>query len=129
MTNLRASATVASETIDGESIVIDLATGAYYSFQGWTAWAWQSLCAGVDTSDVDAALVEVGGASEFVERLVAAQMLIDRGADPVDPAPDFPPGAAESLIVERFDDMADMIMLDPVHDVDRAAGWPRPHDA
>ena len=41
---------VVHETIDGETIVIDLATGAYYSFDGVGADVWQLLveCTGTD---------------------------------------------------------------------------------
>lgn len=128
MTSYRCSDSAVSETIDGESIVIDLVSGTYYSFTGWTAWAWQSLCDGLDSDALAAAFVDVGGSDEFVERLLAGGLLAERGDVPVDRQVPPPAGPVEPLLIESFDDMADMIRLDPVHDVDPAAGWPRPHD-
>jgi hypothetical protein len=38
-------------------------------------------------------------------------------------------GAAGPFTVEMFDDLADLILTDPIHDVDQNAGWPhRPQD-
>ena len=125
MPSYRAPDTVASETLDGEAIVIDLVSGAYFSFRGWTTWAWQALRSGVDTSMLDAEFVGVGGAAEFVETLVQAGLLVAADAPATTDLPPRPDGAVTALEFDRFDDMADMIQLDPVHDVDLEAGWPR----
>lgn len=125
MTPLRRPATVASETIDDESIVIDIVSGAYYSFRGWSAWAWQALSAGLDPTEVGSIAAPRTGIEAFVTQLLEHQLLVPRGEEPpteVAPAPD---GDPELLTFERYDDLADMILLDPVHDVDRDSGWPR----
>lgn len=126
MSSYRAADTLAAEVLDGEAIVIDLVSGSFFSFSGWASWAWESLAAGVDVDELTPVFAEVGGVHEFVDGLVAAGLLVPRGdlppADPP-PRPDTPPVALE---LERFDDMADMIKLDPVRDVSRESGWPRP---
>ncbi|TDT15626.1 hypothetical protein BDK89_1201 [Ilumatobacter fluminis] len=128
MPRYRASASTAAEILDGEAIVIDLASGAYFSFTGWTTWAWESLTAGADSDEIAAVFADHGGIDEFVEQLTSAGLLVARdGGDP-EPMPQRPDGDVEPLQFDRFDDMADMIKIDPVHDVSQEAGWPQPAD-
>jgi hypothetical protein len=128
MSSYRAPDTVASETLDGEAIVIDLVSGAYFSFRGWSTWAWQALRSGVDSTVVDAEFAGVGGAADFVDTLVGAGLLVPDDRPVPAPLPPRPDGPVTALEFDRFDDMADMIQLDPVHDVDQEAGWPRAAD-
>lgn len=121
------AANVASETIDGESIVIDLKSGAYFSFQGWSAWAWEALIAGETVGAITAAFGGIDGVDGFVASLTSAGLISDRASDVAPSAtPAQPTDSVTAPIAERFDDLADMILLDPVHEVDRNAGWPRP---
>jgi hypothetical protein len=36
------------------------------------------------------------------------------------------PWSPASLRFERFNDMQDLLILDPIHEVDDEAGWPKP---
>ena len=125
----RPSSTVAAETIDDEAIVIDLQSGAYYCFRDWTAWAWNVLSGGIEPAEIEQFFGDVGGVSAFVEQLTQAGMLVERGDLAPLELPPHPDATPEPLAIERFDDMADMIQLDPVHDVGRDEGWPRAADA
>ena len=128
MSRYRAAASTAAEIIDGEAIVIDLASGSYFSFTGWTTWAWESLAAGIDSDEIVAAFAAHGGADDFIEQLTSAGLLVARDDLAPDAAPRRPDGEVEALQFDRFDDMADMIKIDPVHDVSQEAGWPQPAD-
>lgn len=128
MPTYRASDSIACEILDGEAIVIDLVSGAYFSFTGSTTWAWESLVAGVDSQTLGESFADVGGVEGFVAELVDAGLLAGRLDLPPTDAPVQPDGLVEPLVFDRFDDLADMIKLDPVHDVSREAGWPRPAD-
>lgn len=121
---------VVAEEVEGEVIAINLATGAYYSMQGWSAWAWSALAAGVPVDDVAAKVPEANVVAGFLTDLLDERLLAPVGDDTVAPdseasIPSPPVDAFEGLLVERHTDMADLILLDPVHDVDPDKGWPR----
>lgn len=132
---------VIHEAIDGEVIIINLATGTYYSLKGSAADAWGLIQepGGVRISDLvlafetrfDTPRIELERALEpFLaqlkdEGLVAwteegtgdAPRVADRGASN---------GARRSFeppALEKFTDMQDLVLLDPVHEV-AEIGWP-----
>ncbi|MGA2009561.1 MAG: hypothetical protein ABSH51_03350 [Solirubrobacteraceae bacterium] len=126
------------ETIDGETVVIDLATGSYYSLEGAAAVAWQGLVAADDVAVTAARIAQDNGAttaavlpalSDLYGELHAMGLL--RSA-PVCPAGDAGPpsanGAAGFSIppVQRYDDMREHLLVDPIHQVERGEGWPTP---
>jgi hypothetical protein len=131
---------VISESLDGEVVVIDLATGTYYSLQGTGARAWDGVAAGLSTVELVADLTGVfdtGGAdiTAEVERFLAslvAEGLLVAGEAPSEPVP-LGPAAADgpawvTPVLETFTDMQELILLDPVHEVDPAQGWPATPD-
>jgi hypothetical protein len=115
---------VVHETVDGEVIAIDFATGSYYSLRDGAEAAWSSLAAEeAPTAEVVAAAVAVrfpehgtvGGVGAFLDQLVDEGLIVRDG-----PASG---GAMNGLTFEKFTDMEELILLDPVHDVSEA-GWP-----
>jgi hypothetical protein len=127
---------VISETIDGETVIINLTNGSYYSLKHSGAAIWSGIQQSARLSDIAGmvrANFEVGGAS--VEAEIGA--LIDRLAEEglVRPsATTASSGAGAALaglalkafrppLLEKFTDMEAMLLLDPVHDVDDE-GWP-----
>jgi len=125
------------ETIDGEALVMDMVRGNYYSCEGASAVAWNALKQGLDVDAVAAVLVAAyalapeqasSDLDSFVAALLAEEMLVERPDAAPDAAPATAPVAAragpyEGLRLDRFTDLADLILLDPVHDVSEA-GWP-----
>lgn len=128
------------ETIDGEALVMDMVRGNYYSCDGASAVAWNALKQGLDVDAVAAVLVDVyalapeqasSDLDAFVAALLAEEMLVETSDDAAAAAPAAEPAAAavtpagpyDGLHLERFTDLADLILLDPVHDVSEA-GWP-----
>jgi hypothetical protein len=68
-------------------------------------------------------------AEQFVNALLAEELLVagepttgDTAGRPAAPVVSTAPGYAP-LQLEKYTDLADLILLDPVHDVS-AAGWP-----
>ena len=123
------------ETVDDEVIVIDLATGAYYSLAGSAAHIWALIAAGVAGTELaDRVARDYGigvgpildGVEGFLGMLLAEALIVpnEDSASSDAPAPD-PPDEAEfsTPLVEKYTDMAELILLDPVHDVS-ALGWP-----
>ena len=125
------------ESLDGEALIMDMVTGTYYTCLGPATVAWDALKRGVEPGEVAAMIatmygVDLAGVERdvdaFVAELVREEMLVTRAAtparEPVEPPP--PPAAPyEPMRIERYTDLADLILLDPVQDVS-GAGWP--HD-
>ena len=124
------------ETIDGESLIMDMVKGTYYSCVGPSAIAWNELKSGASPTEVAHTLTvaysvdhltAVADVGRFAAALLDEEALIrDLDADDA-PRPLSNMAKArdeyETLSFERFTDLSDLILLDPVHDV-ADAGWP-----
>lgn len=130
-----AHADVAHQRVDDEVIAINLRTGAYFSLRDTAADAWELLAGGAsvdETSRLIAARYHADAATvlddlgPFVARLLDEQ-LIAEAADPaqtpssLDPA--HPNGPYRVPRLEKYEDMEELLLLDPIHEVD-AEGWP-----
>ena len=119
---------VISETVDGEVIVINLDDGCYHSMRENSAAVWDNLNGG---HSVDEVLEACEGDKEaaraalekFVSDLQSKQLVVQMDAPPPNKGA-LKGWASEGLMVETFDDMTDLLGLDPVHEVDLEAGWP-----
>jgi hypothetical protein len=124
---------VVHETIDGETILIALDTGTYYSLTGSGPEIWSLLADGHPVGVAAEALAErypdqATQARAELERLaleLEGEGLLAPGA----PAADPPVGSAQSpaftpAALHRYTDMEYFLRLDPIHEVDPAQGWP-----
>jgi hypothetical protein len=121
---------IVAEDFGGEIVVLNLATGRYFSLPGLSAGIWRDLVDGCPP----AALIELAapagpamaGAVEAVAAgLVAEGLLRPRSTPATGAAPTSVfAGTAELPVMESYDDMADLILADPIHDVDENVGWP-----
>jgi len=124
------------EEIDGEVVMIDLGSGVYYSLRGGSVVVWRLLTAGTDRDQLTAALADTYDAgatviAEALDGLLAAMdsdgLIVEGTAEPGAPTASVGGGSRAAFVpleFERFDDMAHVIQLDPVHDVDPERGWP-----
>jgi hypothetical protein len=122
-----------AETIDDETMVVDWEAGVFYRFVGTSAALWNRLWAGVTVPALASELTATYGAeagaetAPFVAELVAEGLVVtdapahDGDADSGGmPWPDtFTP-----LSFHKHSDMADLLLVDPIHDVDVEDGWP-----
>ena len=120
------------DTIDGETVLIDSEKGHLFLFLGVGPQVWQRLIAGVS---LDALVNEVtaryGAAAaaptrSFLEALLQAQMLrndLAPSAAPASASTDWPETFVAPTL-ERYDQIADIISMDPIHEVDPNKGWP-----
>lgn len=124
-----------AELVEGEVIAIDLDRGSYYSLVGPAAEVWSALIAGRSGEEILAAAdtahdqVPAAKLQGFVESLLSEQLI--RRAAPQSTGAAATPLAAiawseDGLRFERFTDMQDLLILDPIHEVDDEAGWPKP---
>ncbi len=124
-----------AEIVEGEVIAIDLERGSYYSLLGAAAQVWGSVVAGRNAQEILAAVAPVPAPGSldasllgFLDALLAEQLIRPAPEKGLAAAPIAPlaPWPAASLRFERFTDMQDLLILDPIHEVDDEAGWPKP---
>ncbi|HLM23249.1 MAG TPA: PqqD family protein [Propionibacteriaceae bacterium] len=128
---------VINEMIDGEAIIINLVSGSYYTLDSLGGEVWELLEKSPSVDDIVTQLSFRYDASDDVIRSAVENLLEQLSREQLI-APDDISGAASSLPsgsrsaqllpfraprLEKFTDMQDLILLDPVHEVD-SRGWP-----
>ncbi len=114
---------VVDESVDGEALIVHLGTGAYYSARGAGDVAWQLIAAGKSIEEAcQSHSFDSSVLAGFVEHLLAEQLIRERT---------LPPSEVNGLVsvpgepqLEKYTDMQELLLLDPIHDVEEA-GWPR----
>ena len=131
---------VISETVGGETIIVNLASGHYFSLQGTAPDVWN----GIDRGDAAESIVheleqryeapagdDISAAvKKLLDDFVAAELVVADG-DETDSVTNTPPSSQNGgdripfvpPSFTTFTDMQDIILLDPVHEVD-TRGWP-----
>lgn len=130
---------VVHETIDGEAILLDLKTGSYFSLDGSGAIIWEFIDKTGDwkqaitlltAGNPDKSALVSASVTGFVEELVKEGLLVKANHE-------ISAGDAGLLIsqlagfagnfkpplVNKYTDMQDLLLLDPIHEVDEK-GWP-----
>jgi hypothetical protein len=129
---------VISETVGGETIIVNLASGHYFSLQGTAPDIWT----GIERGDEAASIVhqleqryeatgndDIGAAvNKLLDDFVAAELVVvdGNGNNSATPPPSQTGGDRIPFVAPSFTtftDMQDIILLDPVHEVD-TRGWP-----
>jgi hypothetical protein len=121
---------VVAEDFEGEFVVLDLASGRYYSLAGGTAVIWRGLIGGhsLDTlfSGLAADDARRAAALAATEAMLGHKLIVANDG-PASGSPDIAIEFAATsgpYDIEVFDDLADLLVADPIHDVDPEAGWP-----
>ncbi len=124
------------ETLDNETIIVNLEIGTYYSLNAAGTNVWNGFEEGASVEEVVASLADASGADRdevdsgvraFVDELIAAELVIPRddARTPIELAPDWPDGLSfEAPTLNTYTDMQELLLLDPVHDVG-VGGWPQ----
>jgi hypothetical protein len=119
---------VAFEVFDGDVIVLDMGNGKYYSFSDGGSAAWLALVAGVAPRDILASFNHGEALPAFIENLCGLGLMVAQPElTPASLDPDLIAtlsGATEAPDFTVFDDMADLFVADPIHDVEEPQGWP-----
>jgi Coenzyme PQQ synthesis protein D (PqqD) len=128
------SPSVIHETIDDEVVIINLDKGHYYSLDGCGARIWRGLVGGAPAAAIAAALEGDGteidaGIQALAAELESEGLIVATAADPLAaPLDGEPPIAYEPVELQRYSDMEELLLLDPIHEVDQQ-GWPHPDPA
>ena len=129
---------MASELFDGELVIANYGVGTYYSVSMAGALIWQGLRGGLSDAEVADWLAghyagqaaEIPGlVTEFIAQMQREGLVmpIEKGADRTGELPALDEDRFAAPELERYDDMKELLLLDPVHDV-AEAGWPKRAD-
>lgn len=123
-----------SETLADETLVIDTATGVFFSLRGVASAAWWMLDGMATVSELRAAVIDRYGTrisvdddlGQFVLALEADGLVTEASGPRTEPlrAPEDWPEQYTAPVVKKYDDMADLLLVDPIHDVADDTGWP-----
>jgi hypothetical protein len=125
---------VISEVFEDEVVAINLGTGTYFGMAGTAKEVWRLIEAGVPVKSMVTYLAQCYGVPDsqmssdieaFAESLAGHELASRIETD--GPAPEIeshPIAGSWSLpVISIYDDMQDLLLLDPIHDVDET-GWP-----
>ena len=129
---------VIHEIIDGEAVLVNMENGSYYSIDSVGAVIWKHLEAGLSADEIVAVVSEEyegddadirSGVDALLKQFQEEGLLVS--SDQPAPREELPQaqatgGAKPKFAVpalQKYTDMEDLLLLDPIHDVDES-GWP-----
>lgn len=134
--------TVTHETIDGEAVIINLDSGNYYSLVDVGSFIWGLVEKGASASEVQNLVAETyqgnatdidQGVQELLAQLQQENLIVPLdGAGALDLTEALPANNNHEKplfnppLLHTYSDMQELLLLDPIHDVDDA-GWPKPN--
>jgi hypothetical protein len=121
-------------------VIIHLAQGTYYSLNQSAAAIWQLLQQGANLAEITTQLCTLYQSSSgeitrslpnFVSELVQEQLIVSTNPSPstnvvvnaVTPPQEFTGHSFIIPTLQKFTDMQELLLLDPIHEVDHS-GWP-----
>lgn len=129
---------VIQEVIDGEAIIADLGRGLYFSLDSLGSRIWAALVGGCSTREIiDVCMSRFSpdaqqGVRDLLDLLLEEQLIVPATNDGADrPASAFFEGfdgAYAPPQLSKYTDMEQLLLLDPIHEVDET-GWPNAPDA
>ena len=121
-----ATANIHAKVFDDEVVVLDMGAGTYFSLRGAAAAIWPLVDAHATPAAITAAFtgpgVDAAAIDGVLDQLTDARLVV---GDPALDAGTVEPASLpfEVPVVETYTDMQDLLLLDPIHDVDES-GWP-----
>ena len=135
---------VVSEIIDGEAIMLHQVSGDYFSAEGLGCLIWRWIGEGRSRQQMLDLLARRSSQlspdpsqafDSFIADLLTHGLIqeVEAGGEPDPEDPSEPPinGEAEfaAPVLHVYTDMRDLLLLDPIHEVDEMGGWPVPKRA
>lgn len=119
---------------DGAVILIDQSTGIYYGMNGGSSAVFNELIKNATVDSIVNALRNVEGCPadieekivNFVKELSDKELIIPTEESPVDASPIDPAAVAGefTFALDEFNELQEILLADPIHDVDVEQGWP-----
>ena len=119
------------DTLDGETIILDSVEGRLTLLVGLAPAMWSRILAGAGVEPLIAEIADRFGADagddarRFIDQLIEAG-LATREDGSVGESVDGSPWPAEYQApgLEQYADIADIMTMDPIHEIDTSRGWP-----
>jgi hypothetical protein len=129
-----ASANVHSKVFDDEVVILEMKTGTYFSLRQSGVEIWKLVEANASAAGIaesvrarfDAPGSEIETAVDsLLDELAEAGLIVSDGSLELGevPAPSSERAPFSAPELERFTDMQELLLLDPIHEVDDT-GWP-----
>lgn len=126
---MKINSKVVSDKFDNEVVVVNLETGFYYSFRSTALLIWDLLQDEATKEEIvnsfnslsDVQLKEV---HLFIDQLKEETLIVESTKDTITSSAPVVMNDFVALEFSKFEDMADLIMIDPIHDADETKGWP-----
>jgi len=134
---------IVHQNIVGEVIIVDLRAGTYFSLTETASFIWEALVTGFSRNEIIEEVFNIfDGTREEIEQsvdqllaqLVADQLIVETEATDttksraINMAPSGEKRPFVEATVQKYTDMEDILVLDPIHDFDDA-GWPNVPDS
>ena len=125
---------IAFEQFSDEFVIVNLPEGHYYSLRNSAFFMFQFLVQGANSKSIAKELSQHFDISEekallksedFIQELKKYKLLIPTEKSQILDIPI--PKSKDTFLdpkIEMFDDMKELLILDPVHDVNPQEGWP-----
>jgi hypothetical protein len=119
------------DTIDGETIIIDSIAGRLTMLGGAAATIWLAAVAGIDPELLAVVVGDRFGdhaaqqTRETIDQLRTMELISVVDTAGADAGSLEWPEHWQPPTIEQFDDIADIMTMDPIHEVDPGQGWPR----
>jgi hypothetical protein len=123
---------VVSEDFNGQTVILNLSDGRYFSLGGIASSVWNALLAGHTPQVIFESIRKYrpdlsDEAARFVDRLFELKLIrLDEGGEAGNAGAISETWNGDTPKIDVFDDLAELIFADPIHDVDEQAGWPAP---
>jgi len=136
------SPAVINDTIEGESVIINLQNGFYYSLDNIGSVIWSGLINQYSVEEIVNSFIArfsedkegiINGVNELLAGLIKENLIValteeekknishTKALDVEKTA--LSDGSFTKPVLNKFGDMQDLLLLDPIHEVDEA-GWP-----
>jgi hypothetical protein len=119
------------DTIDGETVIIDAESGHLFLLTGIGPWLWHRLAVGASFQELADELSGHYGMESVEPTLAFLNSLAEQDLLTTEPTATLAGGDLPSLsdvfalpVLEKYDDIAEIIAMDPIHDIIPSKGWP-----
>lgn len=131
---------VLHETIEGEVVLVNMKSGAYYSIDKVGATIWELLASGCSSVQIAEALAQrfegdrdeiASSVGRLLKRFEEEELVVpdsERGESGASSGTEDVPNQEgrppfEEPTLQKYTDMQQLLLLDPIHEVDET-GWP-----
>ncbi len=133
------SAAIAHETIDGEVVMVNLKNGSYYSMDKVGAVIWNYIDKGIsqrriteliknqylgENPEIENSITELFAELQKEELIILSDSVNIPDKDLSLDSLETEKKHFEKPVLQKFTDMQDLLLLDPIHDIDEM-GWPK----